>query len=64
MTAPVHSFETFLVIMLTTPPMASEPYNVDAGPRMTSIRSIADIGGIKLLFDSPNPFGVMSPVLF
>jgi len=27
-------------MMLTTPPMASAPYSVDWGPRMTSMRSI------------------------
>lgn len=31
---------------------------------MTSIRSIAEIGGIKLLLDSLKPFGVMFPTLF
>lgn len=36
----------------------------ETGPLITSIRSIAEIGGIKLLFDSPKPFGVISPVLF
>ena len=61
---PVHSFETFFVIILTTPPIASEPYNVEAGPRIISILSIAETGGIKLLFDSPKAFGVISPVLF
>ncbi len=30
----------FLVMMLTTPPMASAPYSVACPPRMTSIRSI------------------------
>jgi hypothetical protein len=30
----------FLVMMFTTPPMASAPYSVACPPRMTSIRSI------------------------
>ena len=55
---------TLRVMMLTTPPMASEPYRVDIGPRITSMRSIADIGGMKLLEVSPKPLGVMSPELF
>ena len=37
-----------LVIILITPPRASAPYNVDAGPRITSMRSIASIGGMWL----------------
>jgi len=32
-------------MMLMTPPMASEPYSEDIGPRMTSMRSIIDSGG-------------------
>jgi len=31
-------------MMLMTPPMASEPYSEDIGPRMTSMRSMADMG--------------------
>lgn len=30
----------FLVMMFTTPPMASDPYNTEAGPLMTSMRSM------------------------
>ncbi|MNE57775.1 hypothetical protein D3C87_1651860 [compost metagenome] len=30
---------------LITPPMASEPYSEDIGPRTTSMRSIASSGG-------------------
>jgi hypothetical protein len=30
----------FLVMMLTTPPMASAPWRVDCGPRMISMRSM------------------------
>ncbi|MNL83234.1 hypothetical protein D3C87_2108270 [compost metagenome] len=35
------------MMTLTTPPMESEPYSEDIGPRITSTRSIAAIGGIK-----------------
>ncbi len=34
------------------------------GPRTTSMRSMAETGGIKLVCVSLNPFGVMSPALF
>ncbi len=33
-----------LVMMLMTPPSASEPYSADIGPRMISTRSMAEIG--------------------
>ena len=46
---PLNLSLTFLVMMLITPPMASEPYSAEAGPRMTSIRSMASIGGRKLI---------------
>src|SRR5699024_11869960 len=42
---PRRSSDLLRVMILTTPPMASEPYNDDMGPRMTSMRSIACIGG-------------------
>ncbi len=60
-TVPVHSSLTFLVMILMTPPMASVPYNVDAGPRIISIRSIAAIGG-KIFFSNPlsSPLGFTS----
>ncbi len=35
----------FLVMILITPASALEPYSEDIGPRITSIRSMADIGG-------------------
>jgi hypothetical protein len=35
------------VMMFTTPPRASEPWRVDMGPRITSIRSMAARGGRK-----------------
>lgn len=47
--APVHLSPTLRVMTLITPPMASEPYSVDMGPRMTSMRSMASIGGIHLV---------------
>ena len=37
-------FSGSLVIKLITPPMASEPYSVEAGPLITSTRSIRDFG--------------------
>ena len=37
--------ETLRVITLITPPMASEPYSDDIGPRTTSMRSMASSGG-------------------
>ncbi len=36
--------DQFLVIMLTTPPSASEPYSEDMGPRTTPMRLIASTG--------------------
>lgn len=42
--AAVPFLTNFLVIMLTTPPSASEPYSEDMGPRTTSMRSIASTG--------------------
>lgn len=44
-TLPPHSAGATRVITLTTPPMASEPYSDDIGPRTTSMRSIIDSGG-------------------
>ncbi|MNE26357.1 hypothetical protein D3C80_1197190 [compost metagenome] len=44
-------------MMLITPPMASEPYSDDIGPRTTSIRSIASSGGIQ-------PCSIPAPSLF
>jgi len=44
--------------------MASEPYSVDIGPRITSIRSMADIGGMKLVEVSLKPLGVTLPAVF
>ena len=40
-----------------TPPIAPEPYNADAGPRTTSIRSIADSGRCST---SPPPLSGLS----
>ncbi len=34
-------------MMLITPPIASEPYSEDMGPRTTSMRSMADSGGVQ-----------------
>ena len=50
-------------MMLITPPIASEPYKVDIGPRTTSIRSIAAMGGMKFVSTSPKPMG-RAPELF
>ena len=44
-------------MMLITPPMASEPYRVDMGPRMISMRSMAASGGLTLVCVPPKPFG-------
>ena len=38
------AFKGFLVIMLIKPPIASEPYSVEAGPFTTSTRSIKLLG--------------------
>ena len=38
--------------------------SVDIGPRTTSIRSIAETGGMKLVDVSPKPFGVTLPAVF
>ncbi len=51
-------------MMLTTPPIASDPYRVETGPRTTSMRSMAETGGMKLLEVSPKPFGVTLPAVF
>ena len=51
-------------MMLITPPMASEPYRVDMGPRMISMRSMAASGGMKLVCVPPKPFGVTLPAAF
>src|SRR5690606_40766334 len=61
---PLHSLDTLRVMMLITPPMASEPYSVDIGPRITSMRSMADRGGMKLVDVSPKPLGVTLPAAF
>src|SRR5690554_7003842 len=61
---PLHWVLTFLVMILMTPPMASEPYRVDMGPRITSMRSMADIGGMKLVEVSLKPLGVTLPAGF
>ena len=45
------------VMMLITPPMASAPYSVDIGPRITSMRSIASSGGMWLNWLPPKLFG-------
>ncbi|KAG1585615.1 hypothetical protein G6F46_014835 [Rhizopus delemar] len=41
-------------MMLTTPPIASDPYSDDIGPRTTSIRSMAAKGGIWLACTMPS----------
>src|SRR5690606_8102093 len=53
---PPQTSVTLRVIMLTTPPMASEPYSDDIGPRITSIRSIIDKGGNPICFPLSCPF--------
>ena len=45
--SPPHSLGTLRVMMLITPPMASDPYSDDIGPRTTSMRSMAEIGGVQ-----------------
>ncbi|MNV39032.1 hypothetical protein D3C71_1305970 [compost metagenome] len=45
--SPPHSLGTLRVMMLITPPMASEPYSDDIGPRTTSMRSMAASGGVQ-----------------
>ena len=45
--SPPHSLGTLRVMMLITPPIASEPYSEDIGPRTTSMRSMADSGGVQ-----------------
>ncbi|MNL37977.1 hypothetical protein D3C87_1601560 [compost metagenome] len=50
-------------MMLITPPIASDPYRVDMGPRTTSMRSMAAIGGMKLVSTSPKPLA-RAPELF
>ena len=61
---PPHCADTRRVMMFTTPPIASEPYSVDMGPRITSMRSMADIGGMKLLAVPPKALGVTLPAAF
>src|SRR5690606_18943075 len=63
-TEPPQRVPTLRVVMLITPPIASEPYRVDIGPRITSMRSIADIGGMKLLAVLPKLFGATLPDVF
>ena len=55
LTSPPQVLATLRVMMLITPPIASEPYRVDMGPRMISIRSIAETGGMKLLLQTTDP---------
>ena len=50
----------FLVMIFTTPPIASEPYSVDIGPLITSIRSMAARGGMNPVFMAEKPLGVTS----
>ena len=56
-TEPRQRSDTLRVMMLITPPSASAPYRVDAGPRITSIRSIMSSGGMWLNWLPPNEFG-------
>ncbi len=44
LTEPIQRSLGWRVMRLTTPPSASEPYSADMGPRMTSMRSMADMG--------------------
>ena len=46
-----------------TPPMASDPYSDDMGPRTTSMRSIASNGGIQLWSVPVEPLVCVSRVL-
>ena len=58
------SFDVFSgnrVIKLITPPMASDPYNVDAGPLMTSTRSISDCGIPDNPYTVDNPLTIGKP---
>ena len=61
-TAPPHSSATLRVITLITPPMASEPYRVDMGPRTTSIRSMDCSGGSQSCSKPALPLGRVSRV--
>src|SRR5690554_7020005 len=45
---PAHSPRCLRVMMLITPPIASEPYKEDMGPRITSTRSIMEMGGREI----------------
>ena len=54
---PCQRSDTLRVMMLITPPSASAPYRVDAGPRITSMRWIMSSGGIWLNWLPPNELG-------
>ena len=56
-TEPLQLSRFLRVMTLITPPMASAPYSVEAGPRMTSMRSIASSGGMWLNWFPPKLFG-------
>ena len=56
-----HLSLTFLVMIFTTPPKASDPYKVLIGPFITSILSILEIGGKKEFEISLKPLGPISP---
>ena len=60
---PVHVFVTGFVMTFTTPPMASLPQSVLIGPLITSILSIADNGGIKVLYTPTPRFAVATSPL-
>ena len=47
----------FLVITLTTPPIASDPYTADAPSASISTLSIAAVGIVFIFDDSPPSFG-------
>src|SRR5690606_3012671 len=61
---PIQRSPTLRVMMLITPPRASAPYSVDAGPRITSTRSIMSSGGTWLNWLQPELLGSVSTCLF
>ena len=60
----IESLEEFsgnFVIRLITPPIASDPYRVDAGPLTISTRSISDWGIPDNPYTVDNPLTIGSP---
>ena len=51
----LYAFSGNLVIKLITPPIASDPYSVDAGPFITSICLIKDCGIPESPYTEDNP---------